>query len=270
MSRLAALAMSILPLAALTAHTAGAQGIVPHRAIYELRLAGADPSGTLADVRGLMSFEWTDACDGWAVSQRYQIEYVYAEGPTLESTTSFVTWEAKDGQSYRFNASRATNGVVEEEFKGEAILTVEGGEARYVLPEAKTVDLPAGAMFPTRHTLELIEHAQAGDPFFPAIVFDGSDAEGLTRMGAAIGPAKPAAAPSDDDAAKGEVALLKGPSWPINLAFFDPDPIEALPNYEMSFSQLANGVGRDIRIDYGDFALKGVLRRIESTPAPAC
>ncbi|HSK40230.1 MAG TPA: DUF1849 family protein, partial [Arenibaculum sp.] len=54
--------------------------IAPHRAIYELGLASARSGAMVADVQGRMLFEWSDACDGWTIEQRFHLNFVYPEG----------------------------------------------------------------------------------------------------------------------------------------------------------------------------------------------
>jgi len=247
---------------------AGAPDIVPHRALYEMKLAGARSNSQVAAVTGRMAFEWADACDGWAIQQRFHLSFQYAEGNQVEMVTNYVTWESKDGTAYRFNVRRTVNGEVEEETRGEANLFADGqgGVVRYARPEPSEGDLPPGTMFPTAHTLELVRLAVADERFLARVVFDGSDAEGPNEVSAAIGSAGPVRA---DPGGTGK-DLLRTKAYPIRMAFFPLQGTGAEPTYEMSLSLLTNGVAESMLIDYGDFRVSGTLRELEALPKPHC
>ena len=239
--------------------------IAPHRAIYDVRLSQLRSGTAVSDVDGQMLFQWADACDAWIVDQRYQLDFVYQEGQTVEVNTSYTTWETKDGLAFTFNLRRTSNGTVEEELRGKATLDDdgEGGVADFRLPDEHAQDLPAGTLFPTAHTIELIDRAMAGDPFFLATLFDGSEAEGLVELSAVIGDLQEA----DEDA---EDPLLAGPSWSVQMAFFALAQESATPDYEISVRLYANGVIDEMLIDYGDFVMVAELALLEPMEASGC
>jgi hypothetical protein len=119
------------------------------------------------------------------------------------------------------------------------------------------VALPPGTLFPTEHVLKLIEAARAGERILSSIVFDGSDADALNLVTAVIGD--------------GETAPGSGERrWPVRLAYHDAASDDALPEFEISFGLTDTGVLHDIRLDYGDFALKGELEKLEPLAEPKC
>src|SRR3954452_6495125 len=127
--------------------------IAPHRAIYKMSLSTARSGSTVSDVRDQMMFEWSDACDGWTIEQRFQLRFLYTEGEQVDMSTNYATWEAKDGHSYRFNVRKLVNGEVDEELRGTAESHDDRpGIAHYLKPEAQEIELPGGTMFPTMHT----------------------------------------------------------------------------------------------------------------------
>jgi hypothetical protein len=65
-------------------------------------------------------------------------------------------------------------------------------------------------------------------------------------------------------------ALARLPRWPVTLSYFDPGKGERTPMYVLSFELYENGVSRALRLDYGDFALKGDLQSLELQPESAC
>jgi hypothetical protein len=242
--------------------------VAPHRAIYQMALVSARNGSSVTDVRGKMQFEWADACDGWTIEQRFQLRFQYAEGDQVDMNTNYVTWEAKDGHSYRFNVRKLVNGELDEEIRGDATTPRDGGQgvARYFKPDEQELKLPPGTIFPTAHTLTLIQRANAGEKVFARTVFDGSDKEGTTEINAVVGS-------RGGDTVSGpdlDAALLKGPSWPVHLAFFPINSNNAAPEYEMSLRLLENGVAEKMLIDYGDFAVQAVLQQLEALPAPHC
>ena len=254
----AALLGLAMPLAA-----AEAEEIVPHRAIYDLSLAQQRIGAGIGGVDGQMFFKWEDVCDAWTIEQRYQMSFVYSQGGEAAVQTSYATWESKDGQSFTFNLTRETNGVVDDEFRGAASLSgAEGGTARYRVPDNRRLDLPGGTYFPTAHSLELLRRAVAGETFFSALMFDGTEEEGLTELSAVIGQPLPADA--------GAEALLQTVSWPVEMAFYGLDVAESTPIYEISVRLYDNGVIDTMDIDYGDFVIRATLRELETLAPPEC
>lgn len=257
--------------------------IVPHRAIYRLALGSVRASASVADVKGRMLFQWGDACEAWTIEQHFRLDFLYTEGEEVKMTTNFVTWEAKDGSRYRFNVRKTVNGQLDEEVRGEALRAADGGGAvHFVRPEAPEMKLVAGTLFPTRHTLVLLERALAGDRFVSRSVFDGSDAEGASEISAVIGDRSPlkhgvgqAAANTPSREVLAEDAqrthhLLGGPAWPIRLAFFSNKSDSGAPDYEMSMLLLRNGVAQSMLIDYGDFTVNAILETLEPLPRSGC
>jgi hypothetical protein len=267
--RTTVLAIAAAAGAALGAPPAGAAvEIAPHRALYEIRLSGVSSGAQVTGVSGRMGFEWGDACDGWTVQQRFQLRFQYADGNAVEMVTSYATWEAKDGGAYRFNVRRMVNGETEEEVRGEADLRRDGsgGVVRYVRPEASEDALPPGTMFPSAHTIALIETAKADGRFHASVVFDGSDTEGATELTTAIALGHPPRARLSGPGG----SLLVGTAWPMRLAFFPREPGGAEPEYEMGLSLLDNGVAESLEIDYGEFRVSGRLVDLEALPRPRC
>lgn len=244
----------------------GAGDIAPHRAAYKLSLHSARNGSQIADVRGAMSFEWADACDGWTTEQRFQMKFAYVEGAGDEMTTSYTTWEAKDGSLYRFNVRKLVNGEPDEEVRGDARpgKAAGDGEIVYVKPESRKEKLPQGALFPSAHTVSLLRKAAAGERFFTQMVFDGTDDQGATQVSAVIAGAVPVS---------GKVTsplLNDGKVWPVRMAFFPADSDAAQPDYEMTVRLLGNGVAEGMRIDYGDFVIDAVLEKLEALSKSGC
>jgi EipB-like len=259
-----ALALWLAPALGGVAH---AVDIAPHRALYSLELGAAKQGSGVVSASGSMAFEWGEACDGWTVEQRYRLAIRHEDGPNSDVVSNFVTWEAKDGLRYRFNLRKLKNGEIDEEVRGEATLEGpgKGGKVAFVKPEPASLDLAPGVIFPTAHTELLIERAAAGDQFVARHVFDGASKENAAEVTAVIGAtqAKGAAEPLGG-------ALLQRPSWRMRLAFFPPNAAADKPDYELGMRLFDNGVSRDMVLDYGDFAVKAKLEKLEPLGKPSC
>lgn len=266
----AVLAVAVtVPSAAQARGAEGAAHLVSHRASYDMRLATTRSSSGIVGAGGTMNYTFTDGCDGWTVETRTDLTMMQAQGGPLETSWDFLAWEAKDGKSYRFRVRNTRNSVVVEAYDGTATLGEGGGEAVFNLgeDEEKVIDLPKGTLLPTEHTQELVRQAKAGTPFFSAPVFDGSGVKGAYLVTAGLGKQLPDDLPHTVDAP----ALLGGPAWPMTLAFFSPDtPASEIPDFEVSLHYHANGVAENLLQDFGDFALRGILRKLEKLPPPDC
>jgi hypothetical protein len=251
--------------------TASAVEIAPHRALYRLSLASTKSGGGVLGASGAMAYEWGETCDGWTVQQRFRLRLEYAEQDNVEVSSTLVTWESKDGLRYRFNERRLRNGDLDEEIKGDAKLDGKdkGGTADFTKPEAARVTLPTGTLFPTAHTVLLIERAQAGEQFVSRQVFDGATVENAGQITAVIGPElKPGPASKNEKLPKSP--LLDRPSWRVRLAFFPANGKSEQPDYELGMRLLDNGVSQDMLLDYGDYVIRATLDDIEALPRPSC
>lgn len=241
--------------------------VLPHRAAYELRLA---PGGArdFADISGELAFEWADSCDGWSVTQRSRMIFEYSTGAVLELGWSLTSWESKDGMSYRFQLRNYEDGQLTEEYRGEASLEADGtGTARYTKPEAMELALPEGTLFPTAHSLKLIDAAMAGEQSLWAVLFDGTSETDAYEVNALITPRSDTGMASDAI----DPALIEGlRAWRVDLAFYDAASQESEPTHEQTVWMYENGIVERMSLDYGDFEVLGVLNRFELLPEPTC
>ena len=263
--RAAAVALAVLLAAPLCG--AGAAEIMPHRALYTMRLSRAGSDSGVVGATGTMAYQWGETCDGWTIEQNYRLRMAYSESADVNISSNFVTWEAKDARSYRFNQRETHGAGEEEEIRGSATLdgAGKGGVAEFEKPPGKNFKLAAGVLFPTAHTLMLLTKAAAGENFVPTHVFDGATVENAVLVTAVIGPK----IEPDAEAAK-KSPLLNRPGWRVRLAFFPADGKAEKPDYELGMLLLDNGVSRNMVIDYGDYAIRATLDDIEALPKPKC
>ena len=145
----------------------GAVEIAPHRALYTITLGSNHGDSGVVGATGAMDYEWGETCNGWTIEQRYRLKLHYAESEDVDVTSTFVTWESKDGLLYRFNQRQTRNGQLDQEIRGEARLlgTGKGGVAMFTKPKPQTLKLAPGVLFPSAHTILLIDKAKAGANF---------------------------------------------------------------------------------------------------------
>jgi EipB-like len=278
-----------------SAPTNGVQ-IAAHRALYTMSLAHSKTDSGVTGAQGEMGYQWGETCDGWTVEQRYRLTINYAESQDVAIDSNFVTWESKDGLRYRFNQRETRNGTVDQEIRGSAQLDGpgKGGTVTFEKPQPQTMKLPPGALFPSTHTILLIQKAKAGEDFVARQVFDGATVEGAVLVSAVIGkkvepnPAAQSDPKADPEGAadvKGETdssgkaaspdpslhdPVLQRPGWRMRLAFFPSDPNSETPDYELGMLLLDNGISRDMTIDYGDYTINAKLSKIEPLGKPHC
>ncbi len=252
---------------AASAPAAGAAEIAPHRALYSMTLGSARNDSGVVDARGTMDYEWGETCEGWTIEQRYRLKMRYGETPDVDIVSSFVTWESKDGLRYRFNQKQSRNGEVDQDIRGEARLDAsgKGGIAEFVKPQPQTLKLEPGVLFPSTHTMLLIDKAHEGENFVSRHVFDGATDENAVQISAAIGVKVTA-----DPAAAKLTPLLQRSGWRVRLAFFPVDAAVDRPDYELGMRLLDNGVSQDMVIDYGEYSIRAKLDDIEPLTKPNC
>jgi len=252
---------------ATSAALANAAEIAPHRALYTMMMGATRNDSGVLDARGAMDYEWGETCDGWTIEQRYRLKMRYAETPDVDIVSSFVTWESKDGLHYRFNQKQMRNGELDQETRGEANLDGpgKGGVAEFIKPQQQTLKLAPGVLFPSAHTIVLIDAARQGESFITRQVFDGATDENAVQVSAAIGLKV-----TPDPVAATRNALLERPGWRVRLAFFPADASAEKPDYELGMRLLDNGVSEDMLIDYGEYSIHAKLDDIEPLSKPSC
>src|SRR5579859_3704156 len=264
-------ALAVIAPSVQAASSVGAPDLASHRAIYKMALATAKSGSGVTAASGAMSYKFGDSCDGWIVENKTALTFAYSDGAPVSTTWDFVTWESKDGLHYRFRVRSTRDGVVNEEIDGTADLEGKGkgGLAKFTLPEAKTMKLPKGTLFPTEHTVRMIELAQAGEHMAERTLFDGTGTDNTFAVSALIGKAA-AANKNKPEAAGISRALLATPSWPMQMAFFPDGSDDAEPDYEVGVRYYQNGVADDVLQSFGNFSLKGTLEKLEPLPKPDC
>jgi hypothetical protein len=247
--------------------------LVPHRAVYDLSLLSTKGMAGVDEARGRLVFEITGtACDGYATNFRQVTELRGAEssGGDRSFDVRSASFESGDGASLRFSNDTVRSGKTDH-VEGKARITGKGLEISVAKPEATSLSVTGDTLFPNAHIKRLIAEAMESNKLFSTKVYDGSDTgRKVYDTFAVIGaPVSPEAANDAEPAAKAD--QLKGhASWPVSLSYFEPGAGERLPSYQMSFILYDNGVSRTLKLNYGDFSLKGDLKSIEFLKPQPC
>lgn len=244
---------------------ASAQTLAPHRALYQMRLATAEPSSGVIGARGKMYFEWTRACDGWRVNQHVTLELALGENESTTIRLLFSGWEAGDGSKMRFALERTSDGTLIEEIAGEAALDADGGEARFEKPTVARLTLPPGTLFPTEYWLRLLRRLADGESRFKASVFDGSTVDGAYEVTTFFGDSASRTPPGDAvDSGNRETV------WPLRSAYFMHGQNDPEPMFEVGETINAAGIAYHFDLDYGWYTVRAELERFEAVALPSC
>ena len=252
----------------------GAVNLVPHRAVYEMTLDQSRPASGVAGVQGRMVFEFAGSgCDGYTMNMRLVTRI---EGETGRSSTTDLrssTWEEGRGKRFRFNSSQYRGEKLEESTSGDAERAASRSDVDVQVsgPKPKELKVSGPVLFPTQHSLAILEAAKQGKSVLQARVYDGSGkGDKVYATTAFIGkPVKPGAK-RPEKRVKNDEALDKLVSWPVSISYFDNDEPGETPVYQLGFRFYENGISRDLVIDYGDFAIKGDLSSLELMPSQRC
>jgi len=247
--------------------------LVPHRAIYELSLLSSRGVNGVDEARGRLVFEITGtACEGYATNFRQVTQLSGTEsGGDRSFDVRSTSFESGDGTALNFT-NDSTRGDTTEHTEGRAKAGPNGIEISIQKPEEAQLSAPADTLFPNAHIKRLIEEGYAGDKLFSTKIFDGSDTgRKVYDTLAVIGAPLPGDAGAESEPASKAAQLQGHPSWPVTLSYFEPGGGgERQPAYVMSFVLYDNGVSRALKLNYGDFALKGDLKSIEFLSSSAC
>ncbi len=255
---------------------APAVDLAPHRAIYDMSLRTAVDGSNVSDVRGRLVFDFGGSpCSGYSLKSRMVTAVVDRDGKETLTDLRSSTWEQAAGSKFRFNSSQ----YVDSRLSDQVIGTAErqpAGAVDVVLdkPNRHKVKLDGQPLFPTQHSVAVLEAARHGVGTVQADIYDGSEKgdklyETTTVIGKPVAPGHHTL----ESVANAE-KLDEMVSWPVTISYFEHAPgsgkDEGLPAYELSFRLFANGVSRDLLIDYGSFSIKGVLSRIDFREPTEC
>ena len=250
--------------------------LAAHRAIYDLSLLSGGGGADFTDVTGKMYLDWSDVCDGWTLTQHVRMIFVDRNGNTITNDFSFSSWESRDGSKFRYTMRSTTNDELNEQIEGRAQLHPgrAGGVALFSKPEESSMELPAGTLFPTEHLFLTIDHAMSGGHNLTRNVFSGTGDDSLNEVSAFIGPVIAPASVRPEEFSESQSLAESGleglRSWPVAMAYFPYGKGDHQPEFEVHFQLMENGVSPSMDLDYGKFAIRGLIKHLEYHSPPDC
>jgi hypothetical protein len=231
--------------------------LVPHRAVYDLKLASARGNKPVESVRGRILYDFSgSACEGYALQFRQVSQIDAGEGAVMTTDLRATTWEDAAAKIFRFNSQNYIDQKLKTSVDGRAERTGVRVGVNLNKPAVKKFGLDQnGIFFPTDHMRRIILAARAGQTLLEGPVLEGSDNgdriyDTLSVIGAPIDPQKK----PDDAGAKDEV-LLNMRRWPVSISYFErandkPNkPGEQTPIYSIRFELYENGISRALALD---------------------
>jgi len=248
--------------------------LVAHRAIYEMSLDDARSASGITGIDGRMVFEFTGSeCDGYSLNMRMVTQMTDSQGQTNLTDLRSSTWEQGDGQKFRFQSAQYLNDKLGDVTMGRAVRETpnEAVKVKLSQPSQAELDLAGPVLFPTQHSLALIDAARAGQALFQARIYDGSEkGRKVYDTTAFIGTKVEPGADAKLETAAKDKGLGELASWPVSIGYFEPKGGDLTPSYQIDFRLYENGVSRELLIDYGDFSIHGTLTALEYLKAPEC
>ncbi len=246
-------AMAVLGMVSGTPRT-DAGDILPHRATYNMTyriLEGGDAGSTAT---GTVQWTTQDHCETWMFHELRGLQRVLDDG-TREFFSETLAFEAKDGSWFRFSVeSRGFDG--ENVSSGEAVAGRSGGPGSIVIeePEAVEVELPARAVFPVRHLIDILERARNGERIMSHVVFDGTDGVEVDTVSTVVGRAEESA---------GQTV------WTLHVAIFASGETDG-PKAHVTARVRDDGVFEKMDLSNGNVAIVFELASIEELPRSNC
>lgn len=263
-----------LALAAGLSGAAHAAELRPHRAVYDVSLAGTDASADIALARGRLVFDLSGAaCEGYVVNSRFVTRVTNREGNEIVTDLSSATFETVDPARFEFRNTLTRNGGTPELVRGSAEASASGLTVERTDPKEATLQLRR-AVFPAAHTKLILDTAMAGERVLEIAVFDAGDAaDAVYDTTTIIGPGREGL----PGASEAERAILEAAglgeetAWRAVISYFeDGSSGEPTPAYELAFDLLESGIAYNVRFDYSQFALGGELTELALGTAPEC
>lgn len=242
-----------------------------YRSVYDLGIDSVELSES-SRLKSRMVTEFTgSACAGYTTRIRFVTRSVNDSGKASVEDTRSMMFESPDG-FFEFTHETFSDEKLAKRTVGSAVR--KDGKVTVTLtePEEKTFVLTGDIAFPTEQVTRMIEAGAAGQKFVAFDLYDGTDGgEVLFGTANVVGAPTTAADDLGSETAVADAGFAAMRHWPLSVSYFRrPGGTEMTPDYTMTIVAYENGVSRDVRLDYGTFALSGKLTGLEMLPTPAC
>ena len=252
---------------------AGFEILVPHRAVYDVKLESAEERSGIKKMNGRIVYEVKgNECEGISIRYRF-VTNVTTRSDLFITDQQTTTHESPDGKEFSFQTKSFVNDVADEKVQGTAKITDTGTLVKLTGKEKKELEL-AKSIFVTSNLIEVIRSAKAGERILQRDIFDGSGkANEVVRSTSVIGNLKAVDKPLSGESEKAQTLFGGQKAWPVTTSYFKREmdnTSESLPVYEASFLLYENGVSRNLKMSYPDYSLSAALTDIELFEKTEC
>ncbi len=241
---------------------------LPHKAVYNLSLLKSTGARSVESARGKIVFEFAgDACEGYTLNFRQVTELTSGESGSRMSDLRSTTFEEGAGQSFHVKSDSLINGKSDKKIEGVAERRNNAIEVKLSKPKKDKQSLSGDVLFPTEHLKQIIMAAKEEKTTFGVQVYDGSE-DGFKVYDTLSIIGKMSKAGKNESLEKANInkALEGVARWPVSISYFEKGEGERTPIYVLSFDLYENGVSGNLKLDYGDFALKGEMTLLDALP----
>ncbi len=245
-------------------------GILPHRAVYSYTLAADKSDAEYLDAAGEMTAVWSDDCSGWVVEQTSRMLIERTGGIIIDFGWSMESWESKDGLQFRYFLEQSQQGSVVSQAQGRARLEAHGEAGEVEIRtggETIALELTPGTVFPTWHSLDVIDGLRNGRLPLWHVLFDGADEPDALSGVSTFQVGERSATPEELE----RFSSLDGQELHrIALAFFPLQDDTGEPDHEMELTLALNGVVTELLFGFGEFTVRATLEELEVLPPSSC
>ncbi len=231
--------------------------MVPHQAIYNMKLSSKSPASRFNGLSGAAVSQVERTCQGWIITEQIVMSMLTVAGGAIDREMNFKAKESFDGRSYSFESVSVTNGETKK-YSGSARRKADGSaEAEFVTPQPFEMPLPKGTKFYISTTNWLLDLAKSGKRTGQVISFDGTDDEGPQKVTAFILPDG-----IGGGGISGDKKLLDRQAWQVRMAFFKLEGQASQPEFEISLRLLDNGIITHFELIFDDLVVDQVLQDV--------
>ena len=231
--------------------------MVPHQAIYNMKLSSKSPASRFNGLSGAAVSQVERTCQGWVITEQIVMSMLTVAGGAIDREMNFKAKESFDGRPYSFESVSVTNGETKK-YSGSARRKADGSaEAEFVTPQPFEMPLPKGTKFYISTTNWLLDLAKSGKRTGQVISFDGTDDEGPQKVTAFILPDG-----IGGDGISGDKKLLDRQAWQVRMAFFKLEGQASEPEFEISLRLLDNGIITHFELIFDDLVVDQVLQDV--------
>jgi len=241
-----------------------------YRAVYELQPIRIDQGLKVTPIDGELAYEVNGSeCAGWTVTSDLLNRSAEAELGMRVSEIKSQSFETNDGLLMTVSQQETVNSHLVDNQEIKIHKDAPDATASGTVAGSKSLNftIASGSIFPTQHQKKLLEAAMKGETRDVSNVYDGSDGSKQFRIVSFIGKKHPAAEQSRPELAP----LSKLASWSLQLGYYPIDDSQTeTPEFQATFNLFENGISTEMLFDYGSYAMRAKLSKLEILAAPKC